>query len=68
LRASKLPPHQRIGLKADYGASGEPIVQAAVSHLANLNKIVKAAQIMGWTGFGMKEAHDLYKMVSGDKK
>jgi len=47
---------------------GEPVVKAAVDHLANLTKIVQAAKNLGWASFGLKEAHDIYKMVSGDKK
>ena len=49
-------------------ASGNPIVRAAAEHLINLDKIVKIAKALSWTGFGMKEAHDLYKLVSGTAK
>jgi hypothetical protein len=47
---------------------GEPVVKAAVDHLASLTKIVQAAKNLGWASFGLKEAHDIYKMVSGDKR
>jgi hypothetical protein len=44
------------------------IVDAAISHLGGLTQIVEAARKLGWTTFGLKEAHDLYKMVAGDSK
>jgi hypothetical protein len=43
----------------------EPAVSAAIAHLGGLTKIVQAAKALGWTTFGLKEAHDLYKMASG---
>lgn len=45
-----------------------PVVDAAITHLGSLTKIVQAAKNLGWTTFGIKEAHDLYKMVAGDSK
>lgn len=51
------------------GASlASPVVDAAIAHLGGLTKIVQAAKNLGWTTFGIKEAHDLYKMVAGDSK
>ena len=47
---------------------GPSIVSAAIEHLGSLTKIVQAAKNIGWTSFSLKEAHDLYKMVAGDKK
>jgi hypothetical protein len=44
------------------------LYDAAISHLDQLTKVVKAAKALGWTSFGLKEAHDIYKMISGDKK
>jgi hypothetical protein len=41
---------------------------AAIEHLDQLTKVVKAAKALGWTSFGLKEAHDIYKMVAGDNK
>ncbi len=43
------------------------IVDAAISHLGNLTNIVRAAKSLGWTSFGLKEAHDIYKMVANTK-
>lgn len=58
------------GLTVAGGAAlaASPIVDAAVAHLGSLTKIVQVAKNLGWTAFSLKEAHDLYKMVSGDKK
>jgi hypothetical protein len=50
------------------GIAASPIVDAAISHLGGLTAIVEAARKLGWTTFGIKEAHDVYKMVTGDKK
>jgi hypothetical protein len=47
---------------------GTSLVNAAIEHLGGLTKIVQAAKAMGWTAFGIKEAHDLFKMVSGGEK
>jgi hypothetical protein len=48
--------------------AASPIIDAAIAHLGNLTKIVQVAKQLGWASFGMKEAHDLYKMVSGNNK
>lgn len=58
------------GLTIAGGAAlaASPIVDTAIAHLGSLTTIVKAAKNLGWATFGLKEAHDLYKMVSGDKK
>ena len=45
-----------------------PVINAAIEHLGNLDKIVKVAKTMGYGTFTLKEAHDLYKMFSGDNK
>lgn len=50
------------------GAAADTIVPAVIAHLGSLTKIVQAAKNLGWATFGIKEAHDLYKMVAGDKK
>lgn len=44
------------------------IIGAAIEHLGSLDKIVQAAKGLGYGAFGLKEAHDLYKMVAGDSK
>jgi hypothetical protein len=44
--------------------AADPVVTAVVSHLGGLNTIVKAAKALGWTSFGLKEAHDLYNMFN----
>jgi hypothetical protein len=49
-------------------AAPSEIYDAAITHLDQLTKVVKAAKTLGWTGFGLKEAHDIFKMVVGDKK
>jgi hypothetical protein len=41
------------------------VIPAVIEHLGGLTKIVQAAKTLGWTGMSLKEAHDLYKMVSG---
>ena len=48
--------------------AASPFVDAAISHLNSLDKIVKAAKTLGYGTFGLKEAHDLYKTVAGDSK
>jgi hypothetical protein len=50
---------------AGLAATTLPVISAAIEHLGGLTKIVQAAHAFGWTAFGLKEAHDLYKMVSG---
>ncbi len=55
------------GGAAALAAPGE-VYDAAINHLDQLTKVVKAARAMGWTGFGLKEAHDIYKLVAGDSK
>lgn len=57
-----------LTLAGSAALAASPIVDAAVAHLGGLTKIVQAAKNLGWASFGLKEAHDLYKMVSGDKK
>src|ERR1700733_1098051 len=52
--ASVAPSEAGVGTLIDN--AGEPIVKAAVNHLANLTKIVQAAKAMGWTTIGIKEA------------
>ena len=52
---------------AALAAPGE-VYDAAINHLDQLTKVVKAAKALGWTSFGLKEAHDIYKMVAGDGK
>lgn len=44
------------------------VVPAVIGHLENLDKIVKAAKALGYGTFSLKEAHDMYKMFTGDKK
>jgi hypothetical protein len=48
--------------------AASPAIDLAIAHLGSLTKIAQAAKQLGWASFGLKEAHDLYKMVSGDKK
>jgi hypothetical protein len=50
------------------GDAVAPVVGTVIEHLNSLDKIVKAAKALGYGTFTLKEAHDLYKMVSGDKK
>lgn len=60
---------EAVGGAAGIAADGlGAVVPAAIAHLGDLTKIVKAAKDLGWASFGLKEAHDLYKMVNGDKK
>jgi hypothetical protein len=66
---------QTLGAAAGIGVVGPAalaapgaLYDAAISHLGSLTKVVKAARDLGWTSFGLKEAHDLYKMVAGDGK
>jgi len=49
-------------------SAADAVVPAAIAHLGSLTKIVQAAKTLGWASFGLKEAHDLYKMVSGGSK
>jgi hypothetical protein len=48
--------------------AASPIIDAAVAHLGSLTKIIQVAKQLGLASFGMKEAHDLYKMVSGKQQ
>jgi hypothetical protein len=50
------------------GAAVPALYDAAIGHLDQLTKVVRAARALGWTSFGLKEAHDVYKMVAGDDK
>lgn len=50
------------------GIAAPIVVDTAIAHLGSLTKIVQAAKALGWTTFGLKEAHDLYKMVTGPEK
>jgi len=46
-----------------------PIISGAGEYMLHLNNIIKLSKALGWTGFGLKEAHDIYKAVtSRDKK
>jgi len=67
---------------AGYGALGagsafaaplaDPVVNAVVSHLGKIETILKAARNISLTtggiGLTIREARDLYKEFSGDKK
>jgi hypothetical protein len=45
-----------------------PVTEKALEYLPHLAKIAKVAKDLGWTTFGLKEAHDLYRMAAGDSK
>jgi hypothetical protein len=47
---------------------GKTVVQKVVAHLTDLDSIVKAAKALGWAGFGLKEARDLYKEFTAPSK
>jgi hypothetical protein len=55
-------------LLAPFAAPAAVAVDAAIAHLGGLTKIARAARDLGWGGMGLKEAHDIYKMVAGDSK
>lgn len=45
-----------------------PLAAKAVEYLSHLDNIVKVAKTLGYTSFGLEQAHDIYKWVSGDDK
>ena len=51
-------------------APGEfgPVTDKVISYLPHLARILKTARDLSLTGFGLKEAHDLYKWAAGDGK
>jgi hypothetical protein len=55
------------GGAAALAAPGE-LYNGVVNHLNELTKVVKAARALGWGAFGLKEAHDLYKMFTDTGK
>ena|ERR1700730_2904672 len=45
-----------------------PLAAKAVEYLKHLDNIVKVAKTLGYTSFGIEQAHNIYKWVSGDDK
>jgi hypothetical protein len=45
-----------------------PLAAKAVEYLKHLDNIVKVAKTLGYAGFGIEQAHNIYKWVSGDDK
>ena len=54
------------GALAAPGAFG-PVTDKVVEYLPHLARIIKTARDLSLTGFGLKEAHDLYKWVADSK-
>jgi len=46
----------------------EPVTARVIQYLPQLAKIMKVGRDLGITTIGLKEAHDLYKAFSSDKK
>ena len=44
-----------------------PVTAKAIEYLPHLAKIIKTARDLGIAGFGLKEAHDLYRWFAEDK-
>jgi hypothetical protein len=45
-----------------------PLAAKAAEYLSHLDNIVKVAKTLGYTSFGLEQAHNIYKWVSGDDK
>jgi hypothetical protein len=45
-----------------------PVAERVAGYLPHLARIIKVGRDLGLTGIGLKEAHDLYKALSEDKK
>jgi hypothetical protein len=44
-----------------------PLVARATEYLSHLDNIVKVAKTLGYTTFGIEQAHKLYQWVSGEE-
>lgn len=73
----KVTPGQAAGGVAAGAAAGAapllamdfaPIAAKAGEFLGHLDNVVKVAKTLGYTSFGLKEAHDLMKWMSGSTK
>lgn len=45
-----------------------PLAAKAAEYLKHLDNIVKVAKTLGYASFGLEQAHNIYKWVSGDDK
>jgi hypothetical protein len=57
---------KRMLAAAAVAASGAGLagtMPKVMEYMSHLDNVIKAAKTLGWTGFGLKEAADVYKAV-----